>query len=75
MIRITVGRPLTDQLEGLAVPVEVVDETGRPLGHFVPRLATTASNECPYTPDQLEAMRGENGGRPLSEIWKSLGAR
>jgi hypothetical protein len=38
-------------------------------------LATTASDECPYTPDQLEAMRGEQGGRPLSEVWKSLGAK
>jgi hypothetical protein len=38
-------------------------------------LATTASDECPYTPDQLYAMRGEQGGRSLSEIWKSLGAK
>jgi hypothetical protein len=75
MNRITVGRPLTAQLEHLAVPVEVVDETGRPLGHFVPRLATVASDECPYGPDELDAMRGEQGGRPLSEIWMSLGAK
>jgi len=72
MNRITVDRPLTAQLEGLAAPVEVVDEMGRPLGHFVPRLATTTSDDCPYGPDELDAMRSEQGVRPLSEIWRSL---
>ena len=75
MNRITVGQPLTTQLEGLGVPVEVVDETGRPLGHFVPRRATITSDDCPYGPGELDAMRAEQGGRPLSEIWNSLGAK
>ena len=75
MNRITVGQPLTTQLEDLAVPVELVDETGRPLGHFVPRLATITSDDCPYSPDQLDAMHVEQGGRPLSEIWRSRGAK
>lgn len=75
MNRIAVSRPLTSRLEEFAVPVEVVDETGRLLGHFVPRLATISSGECPYGPDELDAMRGDQGGRPLSEIWRSLGAK
>ena len=75
MNRITVDHLLTTQLEDLAVPVELVDETGRPLGHFVPRLATVTSDDCPYGPDELDAMRAEQAGRPLSEIWRSLGAK
>ena len=35
MNRIAVGQPLSTQLEDLAETVEVVDEKGRPLGHFV----------------------------------------
>jgi len=75
MNRITIGQPLTTQLENLAVPVEMVDETGRRLGHFVPQLATIGSEDCPYSSQELDAMRAEQGGRPLSEIWKSLGAK
>lgn len=75
MDRITVDRPLTAQLQNLSAPVEVVDETGRPLGHFVPRVATTTSDDCPYGPEELDAMRSEQAGRPLSEIWRSLGAK
>ena len=75
MNRITVGQTLTTQLEDLAVPVEVVDETGRRLGHFVPRMATNSSDDCPYAPDELDAMRAGQGGRPLPEIWRSLGAK
>jgi hypothetical protein len=74
MNRITVDQPLTTQLETAIAPVEVVDKTGRPLGHFVPRLTAATPEACPYAPDALAAMRAEQGGRPLSEIWKSLGA-
>ncbi len=75
MNRITVDDPLKRQLDGLAEPVEVVDEAGRRLGHFVPALATMASDECPYSTDELERMRREEGGRPLPQIWKSLDAK
>ena len=75
MDRITVDQALTAQLEATVVPVELVDKAGRPLGHFVPRLATGSHDDCPYSLDQLEAMRHEKGGRPLFEILRSLGAR
>ncbi|MCO6457903.1 MAG: hypothetical protein J5I93_21580 [Pirellulaceae bacterium] len=75
MNRITVGESLTHQLESLAGPVELVDESGRSLGHFVPRQTEGTSDNCPLTEDELRAMRAEQGGRPLSEIWKSLGAK
>jgi hypothetical protein len=75
MNRIMVDSPLRAQLVGLAQPVEVVDETGRSLGHFVPTVATITSDDCPYSAEDLARMRSEQGGRPLAAIWKSLGAK
>jgi len=75
MNRITVDDPLKTQLDGLAEPVEVVDETGRRLGHFVPTLVTMDSDDCPYSTEELERMRRQQGGHPLAEIWKSLDAK
>ncbi|MDY0167368.1 MAG: hypothetical protein RBS80_12540 [Thermoguttaceae bacterium] len=74
MNHITVDLPLTMRLHGLVEPVELVDETGRRLGHFVPAVSVDAA-ECPYSSEELEAMRREDGGRSFSEIWKSLGAK
>jgi hypothetical protein len=74
MNRITVDSSMKSRLDGLVTPVEVVDETGRTLGHFVPS-AAIPSDDCPYSIEDLERMRREQGGRSLSEIWKSLGAK
>jgi hypothetical protein len=71
--RITIDQSLKTQLQGLAGPVELLDESGRMLGHFVPRMAGS-DDECPYSAEELEAMRAESGGRPLPEIWRTLGA-
>jgi len=75
MNRIIVNDPLKTQLDGLVAPVEMIDEAGRPLGHFVPRQGIRASDECPYSEEELQRMRAEQTGRPLPEIWKSLGAK
>jgi len=75
MNRIAVGQSLTNQLADLTVLVEVVDQAGRSLGHFVPLLATSTSDDCPYTAEELDAMRAEQGGRPLSKTRKSLVGR
>jgi hypothetical protein len=75
MNRIMVEGPIKAQLDGLILPVEVVDEKGRRLGHFLPTAAPTAFDECPYSPEELEKMHAETGGRTLPEIWKSLGVK
>ena len=75
MNRIIVYEPLKGQLGGAAQPVELVDESGRRLGHFVPTRIAEPADECPYSPEQLDEMRSERGGRPLKEIWKSLGVK
>jgi hypothetical protein len=32
-------------------------------------------DRCPYLPDELARMFQEEGGVPLSEIWRKLGVR
>ena len=49
MNQIAISQPLTSQLENLVAPVEVIDETGRPLGHFVPRSARHDRDDCPFS--------------------------
>lgn len=73
--RITVPESLKTELDGVAQPVELVDEAGRRLGHFVPTPVPGPADQCPYSPEELEQMRSERGGRPLKEIWPSLGAK
>lgn len=75
MTAIIVQAPLTDQLQGLIGPVELIDEQGRHLGHFVPRSTEIATDSCPYSFEELARMRAEQGGRSLADIWRSLGVR
>jgi len=74
MNRIIVDSTVKAQLVGFGEPIEVVDETGHSLGHFVPSMTARASDECPYSAEDLARMRSQQGGRPLPEIWRSLGA-
>ena len=75
MNRITVDNALKSRLDGVAEPVEVCDAQGRMLGHFIPVAALVKPDGCPYSTDELNRMRGEDGGRSLAEIWESLGAK
>jgi hypothetical protein len=75
MDRIIVGDTLRTELVGLNGPVEFVDNAGVPLGQFLPRFVKLADDGCPYSEAELEQARAEHGGRPLAEIWKSLGVQ
>jgi hypothetical protein len=72
MNRLTIDHHASTQLVGLSQPVEVFDEDGNLLGHFVPKVSLDPSASCPYSEAALARMRGENGGRFLSEIWDSI---
>ena len=65
------------QLRDLREVTIVCGADGKPLGHFMPVTVPAEMLEpirsCPYTADELEAARQESGGKPLSEILKSLG--
>lgn len=72
MNRITVHEPLKAELDALAQPVELIDEAGKRLGHFVPARIAAPGDVCPYSREELDEMHSEQGGRPLREIWGSL---
>ena len=75
MTQIVVEQELTSQLEKLNAPAELVDRSGRALGRFVPFSPFLPSDNCPYSDEEIALARAERGGRPLAEIWKSLGAK
>jgi hypothetical protein len=72
---ITIHDPLKAELDAALEPVELIDEAGRRLGHFVPARIAAFGDDCPYSPGELDQMQSERGGRPLKEIWTSLGAK
>ena len=78
MSQVTIDDALLARLNGLTEQLEFRDETGRLLGHFVPAekeelFAPPPQDRCPYTPEELDRMRKETGGRPLRELWSELG--
>jgi hypothetical protein len=77
MPEVTIDKALVARLGNLSGTTALRDESGRVLGFFVPAAAADslwpAADGCPYTPEELERFGREEGGRPLSEIWKSLG--
>jgi hypothetical protein len=72
MNRITVDNSLKTKLFGSSEPVVLCDESGSKLGHFVPIVTAGEKDDCPYSPDELQQMRAEPGGRSWAEIQKSL---
>ena len=75
MDRITIDSALRKQFDACSVPVEICDQAGRTLGHFVPASTSRLSDDCPYSDEDLSRMRQEEGGHTLPEIWKSLGRK
>jgi hypothetical protein len=72
MNRVTIDYHTSTQLGGLSQPVEVFDEDGNLLGHFVPKASLDPSASCPYSDEELARMRDEKGGRFLREVWDSI---
>jgi hypothetical protein len=80
MSKVTLDSALRAKLNGLNEPLEICDEQGVTVGHFLPPalyrkfLYAALAAECPYSAEDLQRMHQETGGRPLQEIWKELGA-
>ena len=76
MTRIVVSDAATlAQFQVLAGAVEVCDPTGKVLGTYSPQRADPtppSTVKSPYSAAQLDEFEQESG-RPLTEIWKSLG--
>jgi hypothetical protein len=79
MHKVVVDPDLRAKLGGLADQVELCDESGQTFGHFLPAdkylQLVLASDGCPYTQEELARFQQETGGRPLAEIWQSLGRK
>jgi hypothetical protein len=77
MNKIRLDETLMARLNGLNEPMELCDEAGRALGHFLPadlyNQILYSSDFCPHTEDEIQESLQEPLGRPLTEIWKSLG--
>jgi hypothetical protein len=58
-----------NNLEGM---LEVCDETGKTLGVFHPVTESKPSVRSPYSREELEQLRKQRTGKPLSEILERL---
>lgn len=76
MGRITLDPHLRSQLNGLDQQMELCDEAGTVVGHFLPeplyRELLVAWSRCHLPDEELERRRQEPRGRTLDEILKSL---
>jgi hypothetical protein len=78
MGKLVLDPELRARLNGLNEELEIYDETGRVVGHFLPaeayqRLRYQRAESCyPYSATEREAHAHQTGGRPLKEIWKAM---
>jgi hypothetical protein len=79
MTRILADADLTARLKTLKGPARVVDEAGHTLGVFQPEglaLPGVAATLSPHTDEELRELRKQrDGGLPLSEVLKRIGAQ
>jgi hypothetical protein len=79
MKKITLDAPLRAKLNGLGEQLEVCDESGQTVGHFLPAdgyrrlLSAAVEAACPFSTEELERRLRERGGRPLAEMWQRPG--
>ena len=78
MDKIILDPALREKLNGLDHELELCDETGRTLGHYLPdalyRKLVLASLKVPATEEEIEeALRQKGTGCTLAEFWKKMG--
>ena len=71
---IVLDAALRARLNGLNEKLEVRDENGQLVGHFVP-VARPQNLEIPLPPEEIERRTRQVSGRGLQGIWKDLGAK
>jgi hypothetical protein len=79
MDKVIVDSAVQAQLHHFQEALELCDQTGRTLGHYLPadvyREMLLAWSKARTTDEELERRRQEPGGHTLAEIWKRLGRR
>lgn len=77
MSKIVLDADLRAKLNGLNEQVELCDRDGATVGRFVPEAEYLrlfyASLKEQVSDEELAELRNQPGGRPLKEIWRSLG--
>ena len=79
MSKIILDEDLRARLNGLDRTLEVCDEDGHTVGHFLPaaeyrKLLYAAVNaSCKVSDEEMDRRRQEGGGMSLAEFWKRMG--
>jgi hypothetical protein len=77
MNKVCLDPTLGSQLRGFSSPVEICDEFGQSLGHFLPtpiyRQLLVAWSQAEVSDEELRLRASEPGGCSLAEIWQRLG--
>lgn len=75
--QVVADEALRAKLCGMREQTEIFDEAGHQLGYFLPaevyRELLNAYVDAKFPTGLPGASSNETGGRPLAEIWKSLG--
>jgi hypothetical protein len=75
MTRVIVNAAIRAQLHNLDAALEVCDESGQTLGYFHPIIESGGEKiTSPYSDEEIEELRKQRTGRPLTEILKDLRA-
>jgi hypothetical protein len=76
MSKLILGPELRQQIKSLHEQLEVCDESGKTLGHFLPeKLYQDMVNvylESVFPKHEVEEALQQTGGRTLKEIWQRL---
>ena len=75
MVRVTIDQAFRSKLGDFESPLELCDETGRVVGHFIPvqDRAIYEGVESPASDDELDRRSRDESGRPLTDILRDLG--
>ena len=76
MSKVILDQSLRAKLNGLNEQVELCDESGRTLGHFLPlklyEKLVAANVKIPFSEEEIRRRRQEKGGSSLEEFWKRM---
>jgi hypothetical protein len=77
MSKIVLDEALRSKLNGLNEPLELYDDSGKRMGHFLPEQLFSewimALSKARISDEDLDRRMEEPGGKSLNEIWERLG--
>lgn len=76
MTKVVLDSNLREKLRGFGEQIEVCDEAGHTVGHFLPAAAyrevLKGLADSVFDPQDIALGRTQSGGRTLPEIWDRL---